>query len=129
MAYGQEMILDLYGCDPATFNRESIEEWLIKLCEMIDMQREDLHWWDYEGVPEEDIPMKPHLRGTSVVQFISTSNIVVHTLDLLGEVYINLFSCKKFDGEIAAIFTKNWFRSDSFEKRILERGKFSKAKI
>ena len=26
MAYGKELILDLYGCDVNTFNRESIEE-------------------------------------------------------------------------------------------------------
>ena len=129
MAYGKELILDLYDCDVSKFNRTSIEEWLEKLCELIDMNQEDLHFWDYEGVPQEEIPKEKHLVGTSAVQFITTSDIVIHTLDLVGECYINLFSCKDYDSIRALNFTKDWFGAKRYEYQTIERGRMSECKL
>lgn len=127
--YGQELLLDLYGCDVSTFNRKSIKKWLKELCNLIDMQRADLHFWDYDGVPEEEIPYdKPHLMGTSAVQFITTSAIVVHTLDLVGECYIDIFSCKEYDESIAKDFTKRWFKAKKVQSHIIIRGTKTMAK-
>ncbi len=123
------MILDLYGCDPATFTRESITEWLKQLCELIDMQREDLHFWDYEGFPEEKAKAPDHLQGTSVVQFITTSDVVGHLLDVLKEGYINIFTCKEFDDKLAADFTATWFGTDDYDSQLIIRGKRSKCKL
>lgn len=123
MMYGKELILDLYHCDVSTFNRESITEWLKQLCELIDMEREDLHFWDYQGVPKEELPTEAHLLGTSAVQFISTSDIVIHTLVLVGECYINIFSCKEYDDQVALEFTKNWFGSRQYEYHSVIRGR------
>ena len=53
--YGIELILDMHECDPETFTRESIRTYFEKLCVLIDMQREDLHFWDDIGLP----PLKP----------------------------------------------------------------------
>lgn len=125
--YGKELILDLYGCDVSKFNRQSIKEWLDELCVLIDMNQEDLHFWDYDGVPEEELPNEAHLLGTSAIQFISTSDIVIHTLNMVGECYINLFSCKKFDPIKAAEFTEKWFAATSRELNIVARGRNSKA--
>ena len=82
--YGVELILDLHGCDPSTFNRESIGAYFERLCVLIDMKREALHFWDDIGVSEEDKQTSPHTQGTSAVQFILTSSIVIHTLDQLS---------------------------------------------
>lgn len=124
--YGQELILDLYGCDASKFNRKSIEEWLKKLCKLIGMNREDLHFWDYEGVTESEIPYdQPHLVGTSAVQFITTSDIVIHTVDMVKECYINIFSCKPFDTVIATNFTKTWFSAKNFDSTVVARGRKS----
>ena len=90
--YGIELILDLHGCDASRFTRASISEYFERLCILIDMQREELHFWDDEGVSEEDKQTSPHTQGTSAVQFILTSSIVIHTLDQLKAVYINIFS-------------------------------------
>ncbi len=128
MAYGQELILDLYGCDPLTLTRESITEWLKQLCELIDMRREDLYFWEYDD-PKEKADAPDHLNGTSAVQFITTSDIVIHTLDRLGECYINLFSCKDYDILEAIVFTKNWFKSANYEYQTIERGKLTKCKL
>ena len=120
-AYGFELILDLHGCDPSTFNRPSLEKYFQELCVAIDMEREDLHFWDYDGVPEEDLPTEAHLLGTSAVQFIRTSNIVIHTLDLLGAVYVNIFSCKPYDKEIAEKLTREWFGAKECRTHFIER--------
>ena len=109
MAYGKEFIIDLHECDPSTFNRKSIKKYFEQLCDLIGMEREKLCWWDDHGLPPEEQQTEPHLKGTSAVQFIMTSNITIHTLDLLGKVYLNIFSCKEFDPRIVEDFSKTWF--------------------
>jgi len=95
-SYGKELILDLHNCDPKMFKRKAIKKYLIELCKLIKMNRCKLYWWDDYGLPKNERQTEPHLKGTSAVQFILTSNIVIHTLDLMGNVYINVFSCKDF---------------------------------
>tara|TARA_R110002096_G_scaffold197468_7_gene380831 strand:- start:3446 stop:3832 length:387 start_codon:yes stop_codon:yes gene_type:complete len=119
--YGKELILDLHDCDPSTFNRGSIEKFFEEICELIDMERCKLSWWDDHGVPPEEQQTEPHLKGTTAVQFILTSNIVIHTLDLLGAVYINVFSCKEFDAEDAKQFSEKWFKGRTVSSHVIKR--------
>ncbi len=107
--YGKELILDLHNCDPSTFNRKSITSYFERLCDLIDMETCDLHFWDDVGVPENEQQTDPKTKGTSAIQFILTSNITIHTLDLMKTVYINIFSCKEFDSDVAANFSVGWF--------------------
>ena len=107
--YGKELILDLEHCDTRRFNRESLEQYFAELCDLINMTRCDLHFWDDLDVPEEQRQTSPHTKETSAIQFILTSNITIHTLDLLGQVYINIFSCKDFRSTDAAKFTEMFF--------------------
>jgi S-adenosylmethionine/arginine decarboxylase-like enzyme len=119
--YGIELVLDLHGCDETKFTRKSITEYFERLCTLIDMQREALHFWDDEGVPEEDKQKSPHTQGTSAVQFILTSSIVIHTLDQLQAVYINIFSCKGYDPMVAEKFSVEWFCAKECSARFLDR--------
>ena len=119
--YGIELILDLHDCDESKFTRDSITEYFERLCVLIDMQREDLHFWDDEGIPEEDKQTSPHTQGTSAVQFILTSSIVIHTLDQLRAVYINIFSCKGYDPIVAEKFSAEWFGAKECSARVLDR--------
>jgi len=119
--YGIELILDLHGCDASKFTRDSITEYFERLCVLIDMQREALHFWDDEGLPEEDKQTSPHTQGTSAVQFILTSSIVIHTLDQLRAVYINIFSCKEYDPKVAEKFSVEWFGATECSARFLDR--------
>jgi len=119
--YGKELILDLHGCDPATFNRDSISKYFEQLCELIDMEAEDLHFWDYEGDPEGYAEAPDHLKGTSAIQFITTSTIVIHTLDVLKKVFINIFSCNEFDIKKTQRFSENWFNGKVANSKTLER--------
>ncbi len=109
MAYGKELILDLHDCNPEMFNRISLDLFFKVLCEAINMTQCERYFWDDNGVPEEERQTSPHTQGTSAIQFILTSNITIHTLDQLGAVYINIFSCKDFDSDHAAQIAKDWF--------------------
>ena len=120
-SYGYELILDLGECDATTFNRESLDRFFTDLCRVIDMERCVVHFWDDVGVPPEEQQTLPHTKGTSAVCFILTSSIVVHTLDLLGAVYVNIFSCKDFDPEIAAKFSATWFGGRVIKRTFVER--------
>lgn len=119
--YGIELILDLHSCDPTTFNRKTIKKYFVKLCDLIDMERCKLSWWDDHGVHPDEQQTEPHLKGTTAVQFIMTSNIVIHTLDLMGNAYVNIFSCKEFDPEVAAEFTAKWFKGKVVNSQVIDR--------
>ena len=107
--YGKELILDLHGCNTKKFTRRALRRFFQDLCSLIDMERCELFWWDDYGLPAEEWQTEPHLKGTSAVQFIMTSNITIHTLDLMGNVYLNIFSCKDFDAKKAADFSRKFF--------------------
>lgn len=136
MAYGKELILDLYHCDSKTFNRKSLKVYFKGLCEVIDMEPCKLVFWDDRWTwlwklirfwdKTVQTANEPHTKGTSAVQFILTSNITIHTLDLLGECYINIFSCKDFNTDEAFNFTARWFKALEYDNLVVMRGKRSK---
>lgn len=120
-SYGKELILDLHKCDPTTFNRKSIRNYFKKLCDLIDMERCKLSWWDDHGISPEEQQTEPHLKGTTAIQFIMTSNITIHTLDIMKNVYLNIFSCKDFDPKVVKDFSKEWFKGQIVNFQVLER--------
>lgn len=120
-AYGKELILDLHDCAPRLFTRGIIERFFIMLCDRINMERGPLHWWDDLDTPKGEEETEPHLVGTSAVQFIRTSNITIHTLDLLRTVHLNIFSCKDFDPRIAADISAGWFEGIIKSYTVVER--------
>ena len=124
--YGLEAVIDLKNCNVEKFTRKSIKEYFRILCdEKIDMIRDKLVWWDDLYIPKEYKQDLPHTSGTSAVQFILTSSIVIHTLDLTGELYVNIFSCKDFDAETAIEFTKEWFEGEIRAQHVIDRGKYT----
>jgi S-adenosylmethionine/arginine decarboxylase-like enzyme len=85
------------------------------------MKRCKLVWWDDYGLPPSKRQTLPHLKGTSAVQFIMTSNITIHTLDILKNVYLNIFSCKDFDAAKALKFSKEFFGGKIVNFKIVDR--------
>lgn len=120
MNYGKELILDLHGCT-ATFDRPMIKQYFVILCMKINMDRCDLHFWDYEDYPEEYKEAPAHLKGISAIQFIKTSNITIHTLDEMKRVYLNIFSCKDFDPKVVAGFSQEWFGGKIINRKVVDR--------
>ena len=119
-SYGPQILLDCHECDPSTFNRKNIEKFMIALCASMNMEREDFHFWDDLNTPEEDRMTEPHTKGTSIagvfhkkigIQFIITSTIVIHCLDVLKIAFIDIFSCKEFDEGDAKEIVYRFFKA------------------
>ena len=119
--YGKELILDLHHCNPELFNEKDLTRFFNELCELIDMSAEQLNFWVYDD-PEEKAAAPSHLKGTSAVQFISTSNITIHALDDLRDVYLNIFSCKDFDNDKAFMFCIRFFGAHAYTQKTITRG-------
>jgi S-adenosylmethionine/arginine decarboxylase-like enzyme len=119
--YGKELILDLCDCEIEKFSKEGVQEYFNILCDKIKMEQAESHFWEFPG--EEQNPAAPlaHLKGTSALQFIKTSSVVVHTVDELKKIYINIFSCKDFDDDFAASFTRGFFKGRINQKVALRR--------
>lgn len=118
--YGKELILDIHGCNlPVT--RAFLRRFLAELCDHINMEAEDLHFWDYEGDQEAYDAAEDHLKGISAVQFIKTSNITIHTIDVQRKVFLNIFSCKEFDFMDAKKFCETWFGGECHSYDVVDR--------
>ena len=85
------------------------------------MEKCERYFWDDVGVSEEERQTSPHTKGTSAVQFILTSTIVIHTLELMAAVYVNIFSCKRYDPAMAEEITKDWFGARGCKSHFIER--------
>lgn len=110
--YGKSIAVDLHNCNVSLFNRRDLKKFVKALCVYIDMTPAKLVWWDYGADEQSKAEAPPHLKGVSMVQFIETSTIVIHTLDDLKAAYVDLFSCGGFDGEAAARFMAEYFEGD-----------------
>ncbi len=110
--YGKELIIDLHNCNVEKFNRKSLKIYFKEICNLIEMQRAKLVFWDDVGVPENKKQTKAHTKGTTAVQFILTSNIIIHTLDIKKSVYVNIFSCKDFNTDSVREFTIKYFNGE-----------------
>ncbi len=119
--YGQELIMDLHDCDVRKFTRELLTDYFEQICHLIHMERCELHFWDDEGVPKHECQTDPKTKGISAVQFILTSSIVIHTLEIRRSAYVNIFSCKHFDTEAATVFTSHWFKAESCNATTIRR--------
>lgn len=119
--YGKELILDLHDCDPITFRRAVIEEFLVKCCKIMEVEQCALHFWDDIGVPKGECQTDPKTKGTTAIQFLLQSNITIHTLDLLGKVFINFFSCKHMETKDLAYLAVETFKGKIVNHYILDR--------
>lgn len=101
--WGWHLVLNLYDCTPELIqSAQVIRQFVIDLCEVIGMRR--------FGEPTiVNFGDDPRVAGYSLVQLIETSNICAHFADESSAVYIDIFSCKKFDPQVAATFCANTF--------------------
>ena len=119
--YGKELIIDLHDSLVERFNRRSIRNYFKELCELLEMKRGPLHWWDDYWTLPWFRETEPHIKGTTAIQFIRTSDIRIHTFELQRAVRLNIFSCKDFDTERAKAFSIQWFGGVVVNEHVIER--------
>lgn len=102
--WGQLLSLNLYDCDfKLLVSPKSLRKFCFKLCKKIKMIP--------YGPPIIKKFGKGKLNGYSLMQFIETSTITIH-LDEFGlRAFIDIFSCKIFDINIAQKFSQEFFKA------------------
>lgn len=119
--YAKHLVLDMTGCDTTMFTRRDIALFMEQMCQQLDVRPAILHFWDGDEIIPGATQLEGKVGGISAVQFLLQSTIVVHTLELLGKAYIDIFVGKQFnDGEIAA-FCERFFKAQHCEQRVLQR--------
>jgi S-adenosylmethionine/arginine decarboxylase-like enzyme len=63
----------------------------------------------------------PDKAGFTVVQIIVTSSIVAHFVDNLGQIYLDVFSCKQFDPTVVKHSVSKYFNSTRQREYFLTR--------
>lgn len=114
--YGQELILDLYNCNPRIIrSKKKILEYSNKICNLIKVKK-------YGRPVAERFALKcDYVAGYSLVQLIESSSISGHFSELWNQAFINIFSCKLFNHKIATNFTKKFFKAKKIKNRVLIR--------
>ncbi len=114
--FGMEVVLDLYGCDPATIrSKERLEAYAKELCEVIEMKPFGDIFAERFGLNDTKT------AGYSIVQLIETSSITGHFSEEKNAAYINIFSCKQFDPHVASDFTQKFFGAETVQQKIYIR--------
>ena len=63
----------------------------------------------------------PDKAGFTVVQIIVTSSIVAHFVDSLGHIYLDVFSCKRFDPVVVKNSIKQSFGGNKYKEHFIHR--------
>ena len=117
--WGQHLILDLSGCNVAKISDgPNILQWVKELVPAIDMVAYG------EPILEHFATQKEATAGYSLIQLIETSNIAAHFAEKLGQVYIDIFSCKEFDEKTAINLCERFFEPKNINIKNFERGDF-----
>jgi len=107
--------LDIYQCSPDIIgDAGQIKRYVLELCDLIEMKRfgecQVVHFGQDERV-----------AGYSMIQLIETSLISGHFSDQTHAAYIDIFSCKPYDPDLAAGFTKNFFQGKDMAVHVTRR--------
>ena len=107
-AWGLAAGIDLHGCNPETIrNAEKIKQFVVELCEKIDMKR-------FGECTVVNFGEDERVAGFSMSQFIETSMISGHFANQTNTVYLDVFSCKYYNPYVAADFAKEFFGASDY---------------
>jgi S-adenosylmethionine decarboxylase len=115
--WGQHLVLDLSGCPKAHLtDADHIKSWSKTLVEAIGMVAYGEPQLEHFATHSEKT------GGYTLIQLIETSNICAHFAENLGQVYIDIFSCKTFDYAVAIAVCERFFEPTKVTQQRLVRG-------
>jgi len=117
--WGQHLVLDFNGCPRELLAcKENILAWTKELVEAIDMVAYG------EPIIEHFATHSHEAAGYTLLQMIETSAIAAHFAENIGQVYIDIFSCKRFDNNVALELCKKYYQPTQVNMTPLSRGLF-----
>lgn len=116
--FGPHITIDLKGCPKDILSDYELHfKYLKNLPTLIQMTPiTQPYVFPYEGLVPED-------KGITGIAIIAESHISVHSFEEKGWCFIDIFSCKAFDYQLAVSQTKEIFQALECEVKIIWRGK------
>lgn len=100
--WGMMAVIDLHDCDRARLaDADTIRAFVPEVIEAIGMVAHGPTMLERFGEGE--------LEGWSAMQFIETSSLTIHADEFSGRCYVDVFSCKSFDPQVAAAIAVEHF--------------------
>ena len=113
--WGMSTSVDLYDCNPSIIrDAEKIKEYVKQLCDLLEMKTFGEFLVVHFG---ED----PKVSGFSMTQLIETSLISGHFANNTNAAYLDIFSCKWYDAEKMAQFSKDFFGARGVRYKVSKR--------
>lgn len=115
MTWGWHLVLDCKQCNDGVKAAYAIRSFVDDLVEQIDMKAygkpQIVHFATHD----------PQKGGYSLVQLIETSAITGHFVDLTGDAYLDVFSCKPFSEHTVIDVVMKHFNPQEIYPVMLER--------
>jgi len=111
--WGYHLILDCSGCSNIT-DKLHIKKFVKDTIDTIGMEV-------YGDLQIEYLLPGTDNEGYSVLQMITTSNLTAHFVTKSNTAYIDIFSCKEFDQELAKQKVLEYFSPSNINACFLER--------
>ena len=114
MSWGYHLIIDCKACEKNFNEPDIMKKFVSTLLEKIKMNA----WGECQV---EHFAEKPEIAGWTVIQPLTTSTLTMHFLDNSGDLYFDLFSCKKFDIQEVVDHLAEYFAPANIRPFYLER--------
>lgn len=112
--WGNHLIINAGNCDPKALRSKStiiaFTKALVKEIKMVAF-----------GQPRVVMFGSGNKKGYTLVQLIETSNICAHFVEETNDIYLDIFSCKKFNIADAIHLFKKVFQPKRIEKIFIKR--------
>ena len=114
-SWGKHLIIDAKGCFPGRVqDPEYIRHFTKELVRQIEMvpfgEPQVVHFADGTD-----------LAGWTMIQLIETSSIMGHFLDVSGDLYLDVFSCKDFEEQRVIDALEHFFSPDEIKHQVIMR--------
>ena len=114
-AWGIQTCIDIHGCDGQLIrDADAIKEFVVRLCDLIEMKR-------FGETVVVNFGEDERVAGYSMTQLIETSLISGHFANQTNNAYLDIFSCKFYEPEIAAEFAKTFFKGSDYKLNVVLR--------
>lgn len=116
MAWGYHLLVDCkQGSIDKISNKSNVSAFVKQLVDDIDMKAYG------DLMIERFATHDPDKAGISFCQMIETSNITGHFVDLNGNFYIDVFSCKPYDTSTVTDLIQTYFDPSSVSTKFIDR--------
>lgn len=114
-AWGISTAIDLHNCDAGLVrSADAIKQFVVELTDLIKVKR-------FGECTVVHFGERPAIAGFSMTQLIETSLVSGHFVNATNDIYLDIFSCKYYDPNLAADFAQRYFKAKDKKIQVLLR--------